>query len=279
VVKGEPLPIPIRQAPDDYRAFRQLVPVIFLLVVVIEAYCARPLGGFLRPSLPAAVRRCWHGCLLSHHGGSQCRIGCLCVHFGWRRHGGGGWHSGGGWSGGFGGGGGGFGGGGASGDVKMNLKRIFRHLAMTHWQVRRAFTPILRAIEAAIKRSEKLMLDKFALRWKVHCTVQHYCMVRRLESVQLRFSLLRVWDTEHNNGMLIYVLLADRAVEIVADRGIHAKVGAQEWVKICHSMEVAFGQGAIWRAWKQVYKRRHIALQSISLQITVACWKNYQISL
>jgi uncharacterized membrane protein len=216
----------------------------------------------------------------SHHGGSQCRIGCLCVHFGW----------------------GGMGAvvvGIVAGDgpvvsaaaevvlvavepqemVKMNLKRIFRHLAMTHWQVRRAFTPILRAIEAAIKRSEKLMLDKFALRWKVHCTVQHYCMVRRPESVQLRFSLLRVWDTEHNNGMLIYVLLADRAVEIVADRGIHAKVGAQEWVKICHSMEVAFGQGAIWRAWKQVYKRRHIALQSISLQITVACWKNYQISL
>lgn len=57
------------------------------------------------------------------------------------------------------------------------------------------------------------------------------------------FSLLRVWDTEHNNGVLIYVLLADRAVEIVADRGIHAKVGTQEWAKICHSMETAFAQG------------------------------------
>jgi len=56
------------------------------------------------------------------------------------------------------------------------------------------------------------------------------------------FSQLRVWDTEHNNGVLIYLLLADRAVEIVADRGIHAKVGAEEWRKVCHQMESAFKQ-------------------------------------
>lgn len=57
------------------------------------------------------------------------------------------------------------------------------------------------------------------------------------------FSLLRVWDTEHNNGVLIYVLLADRDVEIVADRGIHAKVGKDGWETICRTMEVAFKRG------------------------------------
>jgi uncharacterized membrane protein len=51
-----------------------------------------------------------------------------------------------------------------------------------------------------------------------------------------------VWDTEHNNGLLIYLLLADRAVEIVADRGIHAKVDSQEWENICRKMETAFKQ-------------------------------------
>ena len=56
------------------------------------------------------------------------------------------------------------------------------------------------------------------------------------------FSQLRVWDTEHNNGLLIYLLLADRAVEIVADRGIHAKVGADEWGNVCRQMEAAFKQ-------------------------------------
>ena len=52
-----------------------------------------------------------------------------------------------------------------------------------------------------------------------------------------------MWDTEHNNGVLIYLLLADRDVEIVADRGIHAKVGSWGWEEICHGMETAFKHG------------------------------------
>ncbi|HUJ74625.1 MAG TPA: TPM domain-containing protein, partial [bacterium] len=54
------------------------------------------------------------------------------------------------------------------------------------------------------------------------------------------FSLLRIWDTEHNNGVLVYLLLADRAVEIVADRGLNAKVPAAVWQGICRQMEAAF---------------------------------------
>jgi len=57
------------------------------------------------------------------------------------------------------------------------------------------------------------------------------------------FSNLRVWDTEHNNGLLIYLLLADRAVEIVADRGIYSKVESREWDSICRTMETAFRAG------------------------------------
>ena len=57
------------------------------------------------------------------------------------------------------------------------------------------------------------------------------------------FSQLRIWDTHHNNGVLIYLLLADRNVEIVADRGIDAKVGAAGWEKICRAMEVDFQAG------------------------------------
>jgi len=52
-----------------------------------------------------------------------------------------------------------------------------------------------------------------------------------------------MWDTEHNNGVLLYVLLADHAVEIVADRGIHARVGFQGWEAICRQMEAAFARG------------------------------------
>lgn len=57
------------------------------------------------------------------------------------------------------------------------------------------------------------------------------------------FSDLRVWDTERNNGVLIYLLLADHDVEIVADRGIDRLVGAEAWEQICHEMEAAFRKG------------------------------------
>ncbi|HSU42724.1 MAG TPA: TPM domain-containing protein, partial [Casimicrobiaceae bacterium] len=54
------------------------------------------------------------------------------------------------------------------------------------------------------------------------------------------FGLLRVWDTEENTGVLIYLLLADRDVEIVADRGIDREVPAGAWQAICARMEAAF---------------------------------------
>ena len=57
------------------------------------------------------------------------------------------------------------------------------------------------------------------------------------------FSQLRVWDTEHNNGVLIYLLLADRDVEIIADRGIHVRLGTEVWEAICRGMEAAFREG------------------------------------
>jgi uncharacterized membrane protein len=54
------------------------------------------------------------------------------------------------------------------------------------------------------------------------------------------FSQLRVWDTEHNSGVLIYLLLAERKIEIVADRGIHAAANTALWQSICHEMEKKF---------------------------------------
>jgi uncharacterized membrane protein len=51
------------------------------------------------------------------------------------------------------------------------------------------------------------------------------------------FGLLRVWDTEQNNGVLIYVLLADRDVEIIADRGLTARIPQPQWDEVCRHME------------------------------------------
>ncbi|MBI3146734.1 MAG: TPM domain-containing protein [Pseudogulbenkiania sp.] len=127
----------------------------------------------------------------------------------------------------------------------MNLKRIVRHLAMTDWQVRRMFTTrTLHAIEAAIKEGEQLHAGqiRFAVEGALPGTSLLGGQSAREQALEV-FSLLRVWDTEHNNGVLIYLLLADHDVEIVADRGIHAKVGAREWENICRAMEAAFRQG------------------------------------
>ena len=57
------------------------------------------------------------------------------------------------------------------------------------------------------------------------------------------FAHLRVWDTQHNSGVLIYVLLADHAIEIVADRGIAAKVDAAQWQSICTQIQKRFAAG------------------------------------
>ena len=54
------------------------------------------------------------------------------------------------------------------------------------------------------------------------------------------FGKLRVWDTEANNGVLIYLLLADHAIEIVADRGLNRHVSAEQWVAIIATMREAF---------------------------------------
>jgi uncharacterized membrane protein len=52
-----------------------------------------------------------------------------------------------------------------------------------------------------------------------------------------------VWDTEANNGVLIYLLLADRAVEIVVDRGIGRQVEARVWEELCRELEARFRRG------------------------------------
>jgi len=57
------------------------------------------------------------------------------------------------------------------------------------------------------------------------------------------FGLMRIWDTEENAGVLVYLLLADRDVEIVADRGIDRRVGTGAWEAVCRTMEAAFRAG------------------------------------
>jgi uncharacterized membrane protein len=124
----------------------------------------------------------------------------------------------------------------------MKPGRILRHLFAPHWIVARAFPRrTLTTIEQAIRNSEKSHDGE--LRFAVEAGL-HPLPLLKGQSVRQRaievFSDLRVWDTEHNSGVLIYVQLVDRRIEIVADRGISARVAQTEWDAICRTMEGAF---------------------------------------
>jgi uncharacterized membrane protein len=126
----------------------------------------------------------------------------------------------------------------------MNIKRIAKHLVMTQWQVNRTFPhQTLRAIEQAIKAGETAHLGEicFVVEGALDSTLLFRELSTRERAIDV-FSELRIWDTEHNNGVLVYLLLADRTVEIIADRGIHTKAGSREWESICRNMETAFKQ-------------------------------------
>ena len=127
----------------------------------------------------------------------------------------------------------------------MELKRILRHLATGRGAVRRAFPPrALEAIENAIGEAEAHNDGqiRFAAEAALDVAPLFSGQTARQRALEI-FSSLRVWDTERNNGVLIYLLLADRRVEIVADRGVHAKLGQAVWDAMCRDMETAFGGG------------------------------------
>jgi uncharacterized membrane protein len=124
----------------------------------------------------------------------------------------------------------------------MQWTRIGRHLAMPAWRSRLSFPQAMLArIEAAIRRGEQTHLGQ--IRFVVEASLDLPLLLRgvtaRERAVDV-FSMLRVWDTQNNNGVLIYLLLADHDVEIVADRGIHAHVGTSAWESICQDMERSF---------------------------------------
>jgi uncharacterized membrane protein len=127
----------------------------------------------------------------------------------------------------------------------MGIGRIGKHLIEHRWRARRLFpSRVLAAIEQAIKTGETTHSGQ--IRFVVEGALDGAALFRdqpaRERALDI-FAQLRIWDTTHNNGVLIYLLLADRDVEIVADRGIDAKVGSAGWEKICREMESDFKAG------------------------------------
>jgi uncharacterized membrane protein len=127
----------------------------------------------------------------------------------------------------------------------MDIARIGKHLVEHHWRARRFFPrAALDLIEQAIKAGEATHSGqvRFVVEGALDGRPLFAGQTARERAIDV-FAHLRIWDTARNNGVLIYLLLADREVEIIADRGIDAKVGREGWQKICAAMETDFRSG------------------------------------
>lgn len=124
------------------------------------------------------------------------------------------------------------------------IKRWLLHIFMPPWRWRLAFpSAVLRDIEMAVKQSERQ--HRGELRFAIENALAPGRVWRGLSARQRAievFSNIRVWDTEENNGVLIYLLLADREVHIVADRAIARCVPQSEWDAVAQAMQKAFRQ-------------------------------------
>jgi uncharacterized membrane protein len=129
--------------------------------------------------------------------------------------------------------------------TQMDWKRWFRHLVATRGKLDRAFpVQALDAIERAITESELLHSGeiRFAIEGALEPGEVWQGKSPRQRALEV-FAALGVWDTEANNGVLVYVLLADHDVEIVADRGFNERVSAAEWAAVCDTIEREFRAG------------------------------------
>src|SRR5512143_1345205 len=127
----------------------------------------------------------------------------------------------------------------------MSIGRWLRHWFKTPQAVRKAYSEeALARIQQAIADSERSHSGE--IRFAVEASLPWSYLKRDAPSRQraaMVFAKLRVCDTEQNNGVLIYVELADRSIEVIADRGIARRVPRAEWDAICARMRDAFRGG------------------------------------
>ena len=125
------------------------------------------------------------------------------------------------------------------------LPRLLRHRLVDEGDARRVLpAEALARIETRVAASEKTHSGE--IRVVVEAGLPYSYLRRGATPRERAVALvgkLGVWDTERNNGVLIYLLVAERAIEIVADRGMNAHVPALEWAAIAEGMQSAFRDG------------------------------------
>jgi uncharacterized membrane protein len=144
----------------------------------------------------------------------------------------------------------------------MDWSRAWRHLVSTHREASRLFSPeTMKRLQDAIAEGEAT--HRGEVRLVVESSLP-FRKVRRGMSPRQRaldvFGTFRVWDTEENNGVLLYINIADRRLEIVADRAASRSIGDPHWQIVAGLAQKAFKEGAFERGVTDAIKAIHRAL-------------------
>ncbi|MFM9927072.1 TPM domain-containing protein [Variovorax sp. H27-G14] len=125
------------------------------------------------------------------------------------------------------------------------LGRIWRHRWIDEAEVRRALPEaVMQRLTGRVAASERRHSGEVRICVEAGLPMSYlWRHASARERAVMLFGKLRVWDTAHNNGVLIYLLLAEHAIEIVADRGIHSQVDSAEWAAMAQRMSAAFREG------------------------------------
>ena len=129
--------------------------------------------------------------------------------------------------------------------VWARIARILKHRWHDERDARRTFpNAALARIQARVAASERRQSGQIRICIEAGLPLSYLwrSLSARDRAITL-FGKLRVWDTERNNGVLVYLLLAERRIEIVADRGLNAQVDAAQWARVTQTMQQAFREG------------------------------------
>jgi uncharacterized membrane protein len=125
------------------------------------------------------------------------------------------------------------------------LTRMLKHRWLDESDTRKAIPPdMVQRLGQRVAASEKRHTGEIRLYVEAGLPMSYlWRAATPRERAIAMFGKLRVWDTEQNNGVLIYLLLAEHAIEIIADRGLTSRVDPREWQRIAHGMGNAFKDG------------------------------------
>ena len=124
------------------------------------------------------------------------------------------------------------------------IERLWQHWCLPSWRIKKWFPQTtLTRLERGIGESEAQHMGQ--IRFVIESNMETMAVLQGVtprQRARQYFGSLEVWDTAYNTGVLLYVSCADRAIEIVADRGISQKVDASVWHDICQTLGKAFAE-------------------------------------